>query len=166
MQQIGDYSMNETKTNVMRILDKLKIEYKTYFYESDDGKIDGLSVANKLSKSPETVFKTLVTKGAKNYYVFVVPVLKELNLKACAKAVDEKSVEMIKTTDLMKVTGYIRGGCSPIGMKKPFITVIDKSLEELPFVTLSGGKIGCQIELSPSDLKVAVPYKTECITAD
>jgi len=115
----------ELKTNVMRILDAAKIPYKPYFYENKDGKIDGVSVAQKLGQNVEQIYKTLVTRGAGGYFVFVIPVAKELNLKAAAKSVGEKSVEMIHVTEINKITGYIRGGCSPVGMKKQFPTVID-----------------------------------------
>lgn len=147
----------ENKTNVMRILDKAKVPYKFYFYEHEDGAIDGVAVAHKLNQNVEQVFKTLVTKGASGaFYVFVVPVAKELNLKAAAKSVGEKSVEMIHVSEINKVTGYIRGGCSPIGMKKQFPTVLDQSVENLPTVTVSAGKIGCQVELAPGELAALV----------
>lgn len=143
----------ENKTNVMRILDKAKIPYRAYFYDHEDGKIDGVSVAHKLGQNEEQVFKTLVTRGAsREFYVFVVPVAKELNLKAAAKSVGEKSVEMIRVDEINKTTGYIRGGCSPVGMKKQFKTVIDNSCEQLPSIIVSGGKIGTQVELEPQAL--------------
>ena len=135
----------ENKTNVMRILDKAKVPYKFYFYEHEDGAIDGVAVAHKLNQNVEQVFKTLVTKG-------VVPVAKELNLKAAAKSVGEKSVEMIHVSEINKVTGYIRGGCSPIGMKKLYRTVVDKSCEAFPSIIFSAGKIGAQVEVAPQDL--------------
>lgn len=138
----------------MRILDKSGISYNTYNYDVDDGLVDGVSVANKIRKPVEQVYKTLVTQGAsRQYYVFVIPVAKELDLKAAAKSVGEKAVEMIKVSDINKVTGYIRGGCSPIGMKKDYKTVIDSSCKELNTIIISAGKIGHQIELSPMDLK-------------
>lgn len=141
------------KTNAMRILDKEKIKYEVYTYENKDGKIDGISVAHKLNQDVNKVFKTLVTKGSsREYYVFVIPVEKELSLKAAAKVVGEKAVEMIKVEEINKVTGYIRGGCSPIGMKKVYTTVIDKSCENFETIIVSGGKIGCQIEINPADL--------------
>ncbi len=144
---------DNNKTNVMRILDKAKIPYQFYFYDHEDGKIDGVSVAGKLGQSVEQVYKTLVTRGAsREFYVFVVPVAKELNLKAAAKSVGEKSVEMIHVDEINKTTGYIRGGCSPIGMKKQFKTVIDSSCESLTTIIVSGGKIGAQVELSPRAL--------------
>ena len=142
------------KTNAMRILEKENIEYKQYTYDHDDNAIDGISVAMKCNQDPARVFKTLVTQGhSREYYVFVIPVAKELRLKEAAKAVGEKSVEMIKVSDINKVTGYIRGGCSPIGMKKQYRTVLDSSCENFDSILFSGGKIGFQIEMSPVDLK-------------
>lgn len=159
--------MSEFKTNVMRILDKAKITYKAHTYDHSDGAIDGAAVAEKMGQNPEQVFKTLVTKGAgRDYYVFVVPVLKELDLKKAAKSVGEKHVEMIHVKDINKVTGYIRGGCSPIGMKKQFTTVFDKSAENIEAIIVSAGKIGYQIELAPKDLIEIVGAKTDEITAD
>lgn len=159
--------MSEFKTNVMRILDKAKITYKAHTYDHSDGAIDGAAVAEKMGQNPEQVFKTLVTKGAgRDYYVFVVPVLKELDLKKAAKSVGEKHVEMIHVKDINKVTGYIRGGCSPIGMKKQFVTVFDKSAENIETIIVSAGKIGYQIELAPKDLVEIVGAKTDEITAD
>jgi len=146
-------TVDKTKTNAMRILDKAKIKYNTYSYDHSDGLIDGVSVANKIGLPVERVYKTLVTQGAsREYYVFVIPVAEELDLKAAARAVREKSVEMIKVADINKVTGYIRGGCSPIGMKKSYKTVLDNSCEKLDTIIISAGKIGQQIELAPSDL--------------
>ena len=143
----------ENKTNVMRILDKEKVPYKFYFYDHEDGAIDGVAVARKLNQKVEQVFKTLVTKGASGaFYVFVVPVAKELHLKSAAKSVGEKSVELIHVNEINRATGYIRGGCSPIGMKKLYRTVVDKSCEALPTIIVSGGKIGAQVEVSPQDL--------------
>ncbi|WP_346848828.1 MULTISPECIES: Cys-tRNA(Pro) deacylase [unclassified Clostridium] len=145
--------MANTKTNVMRILDNSNINYNIYTYEVKDSAVDGISVANKLGVAVENVFKTLVTKGhSGDFYVFVVPVAKELNLKAAAKRVGEKSVEMIKVSDMLKITGYIRGGCSPIGMKKNYNTVIDDSSLNLDKIIVSGGKIGFQVEIAPRDL--------------
>ena len=143
----------ENKTNVMRILDKEKVPYKFYFYDHEDGAIDGVAVPRKLNQNVQQVFKTLVTKGASGaFYVFVVPVAKELHLKSAAKSVGEKSVEMIHVNEINRATGYIRGGCSPIGMKKLYRTVVDKSCEALPTIIVSGGKIGAQVEVSPQDL--------------
>lgn len=155
---------DKLKTNAMRILDKEKIAYKTHSYNHDDGLIDGVSIAGKMNQPFEKVFKTLVTQGnSKNFFVFVIPVDKELNLKAAAKAVGEKSVEMIAVKDINKVTGYIRGGCSPIGMKKRFITVIDKSCMNQKTIIFSAGKIGHQIEMSPDELVKLINAKTEAI---
>jgi len=137
----------------MRILDNSNINYNIYTYEVKDSAVDGISVANKLGVAVENVFKTLVTKShSGDFYVFVVPVAKELNLKAAAKRVGEKSVEMIKVSDMLKITGYIRGGCSPIGMKKNYNTVIDDSSLNLDKIIVSGGKIGFQVEIAPRDL--------------
>ncbi len=139
--------MSNLKTNAMRILDKAGNSYNTYTYDSSDGLTDGISVAEKIGKPVDQVYKTLVTQGiSREYYVFVIPVAEELNLKAAAKAVGEKAVEMIKVTDINKVTGYIRGGCSPIGMKKDYKTVLDISCEALDTIVVSAGKIGHQIE--------------------
>ena len=144
--------MANFKTNAMRILDSAKIKYNVYTYDAD-GDFDGQSVAKKIGIEPERVYKTLVTVApSKNYYVFVVPVLNELDLKACAKSVGEKSVEMIQVKDINKVTGYIRGGCSPIGMKKQYKTVIDDSCLGFDAIVFSAGKIGYQVELSPKEL--------------
>lgn len=143
----------EMKTNVMRILEQAKIPYRAWYYGNRDGKIDGVSVAKKLGENPDCVFKTLVTRGADGgYYVFVVPVAMELNLKAAAKSVGVKSVEMIHVSEINKVTGYIRGGCSPVGMKKRFRTVLDSRCEAQPSIFVSGGKIGTQVEVSPKTL--------------
>ncbi|MCT8138228.1 Cys-tRNA(Pro) deacylase [Anaerobacillus sp. CMMVII] len=143
----------EKKTNAMRLLDKEKITYETYTYDSEDGKIDGVSVAHKISKDIHLVYKTLVAKGAsKEYFVYIVPVWHELDLKKAAKAVGEKKIELIPVKDILGITGYIRGGCSPVGMKKLFHTVIDASAESLPSIIVSGGKIGIQIELAVEDL--------------
>ncbi len=140
------------KTNVMRILETNKIEYKLHTYDAD-GNFDGCSVAEKIGKNPEKVFKTLVTASpSKKYYVFVIPVTCELDLKACAAAVGEKSVEMIQVKDINKITGYVRGGCSPIGMKKQYVTVVDESSKKFETIVFSAGKIGYQVELPPDNL--------------
>ncbi len=145
--------MAEEKTNVMRLLDQKKIPYTPRQYDVSDGALDGVTAAERLGVEPETCFKTLVTVGAsKKYYVFVVPVEKELDLKAAAKAVGEKSIEMLKQAQLLPLTGYVHGGCSPLGMKKAFPTVLDSSAERLPQMTCSAGKVGRQITLSPADL--------------
>ena len=145
--------MAEEKTNVMRILDQKKIRYTPHTYPCPDGAVDGPHVAELIGVEPERVFKTLVTRGAsKQNYVFVVPVMKSLNLKAAAKAVGEKSIEMIHQAELLPLTGYVHGGCSPVGMKKQFKTVIDDSAQDLEAMVVSAGKIGFQVELSPADL--------------
>ena len=147
------------KTNVMRILDQKKIPYQAYTYVDTDA-ISGVEVAEVLGQNPNQVFKTLVTVGAsKRNYVFVIPVCAELNLKKAAKAVVEKSIEMIKSKDLLPLTGYIHGGCSPIGMKKLFKTVIDSSAEDFGTIIFSAGKIGYQVEVSPADLKKVILYE-------
>lgn len=146
--------MSKVKTNAMRILDAHNIEYETMAYDSKDGKIDGVSVAHKTGKDPKYVFKTLVAQGNKgNIYVFIIPVAEELDLKKAAKASGEKRIEMIHVKDITKHTGYIRGGCSPVGMKKDYPTFIDKSASRLETIIVSGGKIGIQIELKIDDLQ-------------
>ena len=145
--------MYKNKTNVMRILEREGISYRSHSYDPSDGKIDGEAVAHKLSQPVGQVFKTLVTTGSdKNHYVFVIPVAKELDLKAAARTVGTKSIEMLKVSELLATTGYIRGGCSPIGMKKSFTTVVDESCLCQPSIYVSAGKIGRQVELSPEDL--------------
>ncbi len=147
------------KTNVMRLLEQKKIDYKSYDY-TDTGVISGVDVAKALGQNPDQVYKTLVTQGAtKNYYVFLVPVEKELNLKAGAKAVGEKSIAMIKSKDLLPLTGYIHGGCSPIGMKKQFKTVIDSSVKNFDTIFFSAGKIGYQVEVAVKDIEKIVRYE-------
>ena len=149
----------EEKTNVMRILDKKKIKYKTYCY-ADTEAISGVEAASVLNQNPNQVFKTLVTIGkTRTNYVFVIPVEKELDLKKAAKSVGEKSVEMIKSKDLLPTTGYIHGGCSPIGMKKSFVTTIDKSAEDFETIIFSGGKIGYQVEMSLEELSKVIRYQ-------
>lgn len=143
----------ETKTNAMRKLDTLHIPYTEHQYDASDGHIDGVAVATKCGLDPDQVFKTLVTQGNDhNFYVFVIPVREELDLKKCAKAAQVKSVEMIHVKDLLKTTGYIRGGCSPVGMKKEFSTFFDETMVLFDTVYVSGGRIGTQIEISPDDL--------------
>ena len=150
--------MSEDKRNVMRILDKAKINYKHYCYADTDA-ISGVDVAAVLNQNPEQVFKTLVTIGkSKHYYVFVIPVEKELDLKKAASSVAEKSIEMIKSKELLPVTGYIHGGCSPIGMKKPFVTVIDNSAQNFADIIFSAGKIGYQVQVSLDDLKKVINF--------
>lgn len=143
----------DDKTNVMRILDKKKIKYNTYCYINTEA-ISGIDVAEALGQDPKKVFKTLVTIGkSKAYYVFMIPVEEELDLKKAAKCVGEKSIEMIKSKELLPLTGYIHGGCSPIGMKKFFNTTIDASVEYLDTFIFSAGKIGYQVELNLEDLR-------------
>ena len=144
--------MAQIKTNAMRILDAKKIDYGMKVYDAADGKIDGVSVAQKVGRDPKEVYKTLVTQGAKGIYVFVIPVEAELDLKRAAKAANEKKIDMIAVKDIQKLTGYIRGGCSPVGMKKQYPTFIETCAEGLEEMVVSGGKIGVQIEIKPHDL--------------
>lgn len=147
------------KTNVMRILDQKKIPYQAYTYADTDA-ISGVEVAQVLGQNPDQVFKTLVTVGAsKRNYVFVIPVCEELHLKKAAKAVGEKSIEMIKSKELLPLTGYIHGGCSPIGMKKLFKTVINNSAADYETIIFSAGKIGYQVEVAPAELKKVIPFE-------
>ncbi|MEK4654161.1 MULTISPECIES: Cys-tRNA(Pro) deacylase [Niallia] len=142
-----------TKTNAMRILDAEKIPYSVHTYENKDGKIDGISVAGKIGKETEMVYKTLVVKDTGNgIYVFVIPVEAELDLKKAAKVVNAKKLEMIAVKDIQKTTGYIRGGCSPIGMKKKYETILDESVNKQSSIIVSGGKIGVQIEMEVNNL--------------
>jgi Cys-tRNA(Pro)/Cys-tRNA(Cys) deacylase len=152
------------KTNVMRILDKMNIEYNSYSY-ADTNAISGTDVAKALNKNPDQMFKTLVTIGkSKKYYVFLVPVADELDLKKAAASVNEKSIEMIKSKDLLSVTGYIHGGCSPIGMKKSFITTVDESAARFETIIFSAGKIGYQVEMSLEELRKAITFSLADIT--
>ena len=142
----------EIKTNAMRILDRMKIPYRQYTYECGEF-VDGLQTVAILGLDPQKVYKTLVTVGAgKEYFVFVIPVAEELDLKLAARAVGQKALEMIHVKEIDQVTGYIRGGCTAVGMKKQYVTVIDSSAEPLPSMVVSGGRIGSQIELAPADL--------------
>lgn len=148
----------EEKTNVMRLLDGKKIKYKSYFLDLPEA-VSGTELAHLLGKEEETVFKTLVTVGKSNtHYVFVIPSDMELDLKKAAKAVGEKSVDMIKSKELLPLTGYVHGGCSPIGMKKFFKTTFHVTAEDFETVTFSGGKIGCQVEMSLSDLSKIIRF--------
>lgn len=148
--------MANAKTNAQRILEKEKIPYIAHSYSTDDGRIDGVAVAQKVGIAAERVFKTLVTRGAsREIYVFAIPVEAELDLKAAARTVKEKSVEMVQVKELLSLTGYIRGGCSPIGMKKQYRTVVDASASKQDMIVLSAGRIGEQIELSPDGLQRA-----------
>ncbi len=153
----------QEKTNVMRFLDQKKVEYKIHDY-TESGVIAGADVAQTLGENPEEVFKTLVTIGkSKQYYVFLVPVCGELSLKKAAKAVGEKSIEMIKSKELLPLTGYVHGGCSPIGMKKLFPTIIDDSAQSYEKIFFSAGKIGLQVEVSTGDLEKIITFRYEDI---
>lgn len=148
-------SKKELKTNAMRILDRNKIPYEYETYECDEF-VDGITTADKIGLPHEQVYKTLVTVGKTGgHYVFVIPIAAELDLKKAAKSVGEKSVEMLHVKDITAVTDYVRGGCTAIGMKKQFPTVIDSSAQHQEYIYVSGGKIGMQIKLKPDDLKKA-----------
>ena len=143
----------ELKTNVMRILEKEKVPYEAHYYPHGKEAVDGVTVAELTGQNPDYVFKTLVTvSNKKEYFVFVLPVAKELDLKKAAKAVGAKSIEMIHVKDINKITGYIRGGCSPVGMKKQYKTVIDASAQTLQTMIVSGGRIGLTLKMNPQDL--------------
>ena len=145
----------ELKTNAMRMLDRMKIPYEYETYECEDF-TDGIETADKLGYDHALVYKTLVTTGKSGeHYVFVIPIEAEIDFKKAAKAVGEKSLEMLHLKNLTKVTGYVRGGCTAIGMKKQFPTVIQKDAEELTQMHVSGGKLGMQLKLAPADLKKA-----------
>lgn len=157
---------SKDKTNVMRILDSKNVEYKFYSYEAD-ATLTGIDVAHKLNKDENTVFKTLVTVGkSKEHYVFVIPVNRELDLKKASKSVSEKNISMVKSRDLLALTGYIHGGCSPIGMKKYFKTVLHDSASNLDSITFSAGKIGYQVELMVKDISKIIDYSTEDICTE
>ena len=152
----------EEKTNVMRLLDQAKIEYKHYCYAGTDA-VGGMEVVEVLHQDPDQAFKTLVTVGKSGeHYVFVIPVAEELSLKKAAAVVGEKSIAMLKSKDLLPLTGYVHGGCSPIGMKKPFPTAVDETVELCDTVIFSAGKIGYQVEMTPADLQRAI----SCTLAD
>lgn len=154
---------NEDKTNVMRLLDGKKIPYISHNYV-ESGAIGGMEVAEALHEDPDRMFKTLVTVSKSNAnYVFLVPVAAELDLKKAANAAGEKKIEMLKAKDLLGLTGYVHGGCSPIGMKKVFPTVIDRSAEQYETIFFSGGKIGYQVEMKLDDLKKIIRFKLEDI---
>ncbi|MBD5099854.1 MAG: Cys-tRNA(Pro) deacylase [Clostridiales bacterium] len=149
---------DSNKTNVMRILDHKKVKYESHYYTDTDA-ISGIEVATVLGQNPNQVFKTLVTIGkTKENYVFLVPVNQELDLKKAANVVKEKNIEMIKSKELLPLTGYIHGGCSPIGMKKQFKTIIDASAQNFQTIIFSGGKIGYQVEVSLDDLKKVITF--------
>lgn len=156
----------DNKTNAMRKLDSLKIPYKEHYYTDTDA-VNGLETAMVLGEDPEQVFKTLVTKGKSGeHYVFLVPVSSELDLKKAAAAVGEKAVTMLKAKELLPLTGYIHGGCSPIGMKKFFRTTVNETAELFNTIYFSGGRIGFQIEMSLDDLKKVIPFTLCDITVD
>ena len=144
----------EEKTNVMRILEQKGIAYTPHTYEHEEGvAVDGVTVARQLGQDPECVFKTLVARGAsKAIYVFVIPVADSLDLKKAARAVGEKSIEMVQVKEINALTGYVRGGCSPVGMKKEYTTTFHETAEIVDTIMVSAGKIGCQVELAPADL--------------
>lgn len=149
----------ENKTNAMRRLDSLKLTYKEHYYSADEA-LSGAEVARTLGQKPEQVFKTLVTVGKSGeHYVFMVPVEEELDLKKAAAFVGEKSVAMVKSRELLGLTGYIHGGCSPIGMKKLFRTTVHESARDFDTILFSGGRIGFQIELDPSLLEKVIPFR-------
>ena len=155
----------ETKTNAMRILDQAGVPYEIHTYDVSDDLIDGVSVARKCNEDPEQVFKTLVTVGNdKEHYVFVISVAEKLDLKECAKAVGVKSVEMIPQKELLKLTGYIHGGCSPIGMRKKFVTVYDETIVLFDKILVSGGRVGTQVEVGVEDLLNVTEGKVQAIT--
>lgn len=157
--------MKIDKTNAIRLLDKQKIEYALILYEVDENDLSAVHVAQQLNESVDQVFKTLVLKGDKSgYFVCVIPGAKELNLKTAAKVSGNKNCDMIPMKDLLNVTGYIRGACSPIGMKKQYPTYIDKTVEEQSLIYVSAGKRGLQIQIKPQDLFQIVNFKIENLT--
>lgn len=156
--------IKDEKTNVMRILEQKKVKYKSYNY-LETGAISGMEVAKALNEDPNLTFKTLVTIGkTNNHYVFLVPVNKELDLKKASKAVNEKNIEMVKSKELLALTGYIHGGCSPVGMKKSFKTVIDNTAKNYNKLIFSGGKIGYQVETTLDELKKVIDFDLKDIT--
>ena len=160
--------MHKAKTNAVRILESAHIAYECVEYAHEEGvAVDGKTVAALLKEAEEQVFKTLVTRsGRQGFFVFVIPVTGELDLKAAARAVGEKSLEMLPVADLLKTTGYVRGGCSPVGMKKAFPTVIDSSAAEQPYIYVSAGRIGLQMRISPQDLAMLIKAPFRKITQE
>lgn len=158
----------EEKTNVMRVLDQKKIPYTPHAYPHGDGEApDGVTVARSLGQDPERVFKTLVTRGASGgYYVFDIPVADTLDLKKAAKAVGEKSIAMLPQKELLPLTGYVHGGCSPVGMKKQFPTVFHETVELFDTICVSAGKIGAQVEVAPADLIALLGAQTADVTVE
>ena len=156
----------EEKTNVMRILDQRGIPYTPHTYDHENGAVDGVTVARSLGQDPEAVFKTLVARGSSGgLYVFDIPVGDSLDLKKAARAVGEKSVAMLPSKELLPLTGYVHGGCSPVGMKKPFPTVFHRSALDQETILVSAGKIGFQVEVRPGDLIALVGAKAEDVVA-
>ncbi|MBR5616115.1 MAG: Cys-tRNA(Pro) deacylase, partial [Clostridia bacterium] len=154
----------EGKTNAIRVLDAARVPYDYRIFPCEQA-ISGVEVAKLLGQEPEHVFKTLVTQGKSNeYYVFMIPVAEELDLKKAAIAVGEKAIQMIKSKELLPLTGYVHGGCSPIGMKKLFTTCVDETAQLFDRIMFSGGKIGCQIEMAPDDLGAVVPFSYADLT--
>jgi len=141
-----------TKTNVMRMLDKKEISYDIYSYNIKDDLVDGISVAKKIGKDVKEVYKTLVGEGQSQVYVFIIPVNKELDFKKAAKVTGEKKIQLVNVNDIVKLTGYRRGGCSPIGMKKLYPSFIQEDSLELDKIIVSAGEIGLQIQINPEDL--------------
>lgn len=159
--------MAEQKTNVMRVLEQKKIKYTAHEYPHGDAPVDGVTAALLMGQDPDCVFKTLVARGAsRKIYVFDIPVAAELDLKKAAKAVGEKSIAMIHVSEINELTGYVRGGCSPIGMKKQYVTTFHKSAEDLDTIIVSAGKIGFQVELAPDALISLVRGKTADIITE
>lgn len=163
---MGDKKQKTEKTNVMRLLEQKKVPYTAYYYGDTDA-VSGVEVAAVLGEDPARTFKTLVTTaGSGEHYVFMVPVERELDLKKAAKAVQEKNIEMLKAKELLPLTGYIHGGCSPVGMKKRFRTVIDKSAETFDTILFSGGKIGYQVETTLENLRKIIPVEPGDLCTD
>ena len=158
----------EEKTNVMRTLEQQGIPYTAHAYEHEEGvAVDGVTVAKSLGQDPEQVFKTLVARGAsKGIYVFVIPVADSLDLKKAARSVGEKSVEMVAVKEINGLTGYVRGGCSPVGMKKQFPTVFHETVEIIDTIMVSAGKIGFQVQCNPADLLALLDAATADVTVE
>ena len=158
----------EEKTNVMRLLEQKKIPYKAHTYAHSEGEApDGVSVAHSLGQNPEAVFKTLVTRGTSGgYYVFDIPVAENLDLKKAARAVGEKSIAMLPQKELLPLTGYVHGGCSPVGMKKQFPTVFHETVEIIDTIMVSAGKIGVQVECNPAELLALLDAATADVTVE
>ena len=163
---MAKHKEKEEKTNVMRVLEQKKIPYTAHAYPHEEGvAVDGVTVARSLGQDPEQVFKTLVARGAsKNIYVFVIPMAENLDLKKAAKAVKEKSIEMVAVKEINGLTGYIRGGCSPVGMKKQYPTVFHETAEIVDSIMVSAGKIGLQVEAEPRALMELVGASTADLT--